>query len=240
MLEFGCMGEKTEKGMDKGMIVRTKKWISTPLIAAAVLLTVQTGRVNAAVVDWTAVENTALTYEDGTPAPSSTLLFIGEFLIDDAAVATQLADWLNPAFRDANFRTFGSGEASTSAGNTPGLFQLQSDNDAVVFYGKRISLLAVDVGAQQVGAYSSSLPGWFFPTDADTEGTTAIDIQQLINSPLDAAFIIGSAGSGGLTGGDFGPFEFRSSVRLVLVPEPTTALMVGMGLLGILSIRRRK
>lgn len=210
------------------------------VLAVAVLFTAAAQGLRAAVVDWTAVDNTALTYEDGTPAPSSTLIFIGEFLLDDAQVTANIANWLDADFRNANMRIFGSGVAATSAGNTPGLFQLQSDNDNPIFAGKPIGLLAVDVGAQQVGAYKSTLSSWVFPTDADTEGTTAIDIQQLITNDAQALFLIGAPGGGGGTTGDFGGFIFQSSVRMETIPEPTTAVLVGMSLLGVVAIRRRK
>jgi len=82
---------------------------------------------------------------------------------------------------------------------------------------------------------------WKFPADADVPNNTSISLDDLFATPGPSATLATGAtvvyGTVGVDPGDGGPF---SLLETKLIPEPSTYMLVGTGLLGLLGLRRRR
>jgi len=147
----------------------------------------------------------------------------------------------NPSL--ANFVVFGT--ALTGTGGSVGAVSGNTTASDVGFAHNQIYLVVFNAATQgaatQEGIFDVSdavKTTWKFPATADVPNSTSIDVQDLFvgggGSVLapGAQIVYGSAGTD-----QSGPFSLAETK---LIPEPSTWMLVGTGLLGLLGLRRRR
>jgi hypothetical protein len=83
---------------------------------------------------------------------------------------------------------------------------------------------------------------WKFPADADVPNSTTFDLDTLFSAPTSGSTLaVGGQLVYGTVGFDStGPNAILETQALTIVPEPSTYVLVGTGLLGLLGLRRRR
>ena len=216
------------------------KLVSAVIVAAA--LCVSTAKVNAMTVNWSANGGTAIALNDGlTGVPEGDAVYLGIFKnnLSNAAItalwtgnANAATDILN------NFNIFlqdvmgdnGVGVGGFGANNTisPGLNFFTSNMFLIV-----VNNATGPGGVSQIGVWNGNMA---FPA-SDGAAAGSIDADNL----LLANTLVGNYISGGWQG----PTDWFSTganelVLANIVPEPSTYMLVAMGLLGAWGLRRRR
>jgi len=145
----------------------------------------------------------------------------------------------------AGFTVFGT--TLTGTGANAGVFGGSTNRSDVGFAHTQIYLVAfnnatgiVTPGVTQEGIYfvdDTINTNWRFPATADTIPSTTIDLQNLFASgasaaPAPGAHIVFGSGVRDNANAD-------NAAELAIVPEPSTWMLVGTGLIGLLGLRRR-
>jgi hypothetical protein len=144
----------------------------------------------------------------------------------------------------AGFTVFGS--TLTGTGASAGVISAALTGPDGVWTHNQIYLVtfnAATVGAAtQEGIFDvgdASNSKWKFPATADTLNTTSIDVQDLFLAGGSASLATGAQVVFGGVGTDpSGPFSLAETATIV--PEPSTWMLVGTGLIGLLGLRRRR
>jgi len=146
----------------------------------------------------------------------------------------------------ANFTVFSS--TITGSGPLAGSYAGGSTADAGAFSHAQIYLVVFNQATANVVPGTTQLaiadvafasdPAWKFPANADIPNTTAFDLDELFNGGTVGTLGTGATVYWGSTGTDGGSYNLLQTV-VVPVPEPSTYVLVGTGLLGLLGLRRR-
>lgn len=193
-------------------------------------------------VSWGTFGNSFIS-DSGGAATDATQLAPGDLLeIGTFATAPGVVTLANVQSVLASFEVFGSGTINQGAG----AFTLSSANTAgATFGGNQIYLVAYNAAtsgaASQAGIYFASdagVPAWKMPADGPTANTT-IDVADIFgaNSGVSATPSANGHIVYGGTAFDSGGFSLLTTASIV--PEPSTWMLVGTGLLGLLGLRRR-
>ncbi len=200
--------------------------------AVALAVTALTGRTYATTVDWSAQE-AAVVQLDNSLVPGASLIQIGFFDISDATIQANQTD---VSFLVSHFTVFDSAAVGDGFGGTAGFWTTGSGDIADagnVFKDQAIALWVFNAptanSATQHGIYKASNSSWIFPDDAAIVDSVTIDLIQVDNIVVGAVGPILFPGQGDV-----------KSFQLAAIPEPTTAVLVGMSMLGVLAMRRRK
>jgi len=185
-------------------------------------------------VNWGAGDITGISLANGTPLPLGDLIEIGRF--------TGTPTVGNPSL--ANFTVFGT-TLSGSGANPPGYFAQVSTFDEGGFGHSNIYVVAFNAAtagaATQEGIWTLAAANWVFPKASDTPNSTSFDFEELVNNPGNSASFKNTAtkvyGGAPIQSTDFGASTYLP--LQTIVPEPSTWLLVGTGLLGLLGLRRR-
>ena len=78
---------------------------------------------------------------------------------------------------------------------------------------------------------------WRFPADADIPNSTTFELDSLFSGTTGAAVAAGQIIYGSVGQDASGPYNL---LKTQLVPEPSTWMLVGTGLIGLLGLRRRR
>jgi hypothetical protein len=205
------------------------KYLVAGLVATG--LTVSSYAAGPISVNWGAGDVTEFTDVSGTALPVGDLVLVGTFTVAPTDGQSTLA----------NFVTFGtghSGDGALPAGySSDGLTASDAGFAHTQMYLVVVNATTIGAATQE-GIYTVSdvqNPAWKFPATTDVPSLTTIDVEDLNSSPGSQAALNPGAdivfGSG---------IDASGNVRLAnLVPEPSTYLLVGTGLLGLLGLRRR-
>jgi hypothetical protein len=180
------------------------------------------------------------------------LVRVGFFALSDSQI---VANQTNYSFLLANFREFDNGVIGAGVGNTDGHFsgELTNNNasDVAFLAGKQVyiwTLFSTDISSEASAIASATqhsilyLPfandaDWSFPDDL-TPGR-APSLRDLTVGGLgdslssDSRVLVGSFGPG------TSAVSGKPNFQLAPIPEPSTALLAGLGLLGLATRRRR-
>ena len=173
---------------------------------------------------------------DATQLAPGDLLEIGTWAV--APVGVTLAT-VNATL--ASFEVFGTGTIN----NGPGAFSLNSTALAApLFNGQQIYLVAYNAAHTEAGIFYSTLASWTMPADGPTASTT-IDPANLFGANDGVSGTLAAAGhvvwGGTAFDGSGGPglsYSLLDTANIV-VPEPSSVVLVVTGLLGLLGLRRR-
>jgi len=215
--------------------------------AAIALLCATSGRVYAnATIEMTATDSNYVALANGQMLPSGDLIELGQFSISDSAVsalasgnslsqanyATLLSDFI-PLANGISQGTAGSATVAGSAGAYDISF---TGNNAGFANGGAYLLVfnaATSGAANQVGVFKNGT----FPGDM-TAGTKANDLDTgtILLGSYTAATSVDNAWNDDVVGN---PVINTFNLDTV-VPEPSTYMLVGSGLIGLLAMRRRR
>jgi len=185
-------------------------------------------------VGWSTAKNSYITDNTGAAGYlSGDLVEVGSFASAPTVGSPSLA----------GFTVYGT--TLTGTGGNVGIFSGSVNAPDAGFAHNQIYLVAfnnatgtVTPGVTQLGIFvvnDSTVPSWKFPATADIPNSTAIDLQDLFTGNS-GALVSAATVVYGSTGTDGGTY---SLAELKVVPEPSTWMLVGTGLLGLLGLRRR-
>jgi hypothetical protein len=195
------------------------KYAVAAAVAAIVGLGTQAG---AMTIGWSDLAGPAyLTYSDGvTPLAQGVPIFLGSDTKGTLAGFTTYDSGLigDGTSTEGTFSEAGSGATGV------GFFTLQ---------------MYVEVGAAGLGgAFLETNPNWKFP--ADDTGDVSIDLSDSGLSIIVGSYSTGTVSDSNLTGGGDNPNVDALVTSLVAVPEPSSIMLVVVGLLGGMTLLRRR
>ncbi len=214
-------------------------------IAGAAALTMSLSSYAVITVNWGSQDATPYTLADGsTLVPQGDLIEVGYFSTT-AGLTT-----LNTAVQNlANFTSYATGavgdgfafDGFAGEDNDVSGWGFQHQQIYLVAFNASTAAAATQMGVWSVtfGSANANQAGWRFPSDSDIPNDTSVDMDDLTLAPgtADGALATGAniwLGTGTTADGN-GGMDLAQ-----LVPEPSTYMLVGTGLIGLLAIRRRR
>jgi len=224
---------------------------------AAAIVCVGSARVYAAAtVAFGADDSNFFATSAGVYLNDGSLVEMGQFSISDAAIsalapgnvmtpaayATLLSDFvpLNGTFALG----IGTGTSAVAADKNSGALSGNFTGSNAGFAGGAIYVLVINSNttgnATQVGVFRGNST-WTYPANMNT-GNAGIDTDAALTSPLIGTFAGSQPGAGnGFNNNDGNANATVGQLRLdAIVPEPSTWMLVGTGLVGLLGLRRRR
>ena len=211
-----------------------KKTLIVAAIAASLALA---GQVFAtSFVDWAAQGTTGLQLADGTALPIGVNVYLVALQTGrtEADVVTDFGTSIATVF-SADLKIY----ATTTVGintSTAGTFAAPTASSTdTSFDGRQIYYVAIDTAAPgtatQIGMWRGDSTAWKFPgvTAAPPSNQTATDMDDANTSVLGSLVTAGQ--------NDWG---YSRAGQLVLVPEPSTTVLVAIGLLGAIVLAHRR
>ncbi len=198
-------------------------------VILAVLLCVGTGAY-AMSVSWTGWSANFTTEADGTtPVPQTATIELGTFAINNAAISALASE----AAVVAAFSPWQTGNMGDGIGSD-GVFSESSTADGTGYYSKNAYIVVLDGGQYGVFRATGTIntDAWVFPPgDAGSPGMD-------INGITDLSGVL--IGNFDVAGQQTNPFMLSVNDTLNLIPEPSTMMLVGVGMLGALGLIRRR
>jgi hypothetical protein len=222
------------------------RFVKYGAVIAATMLLASTARVNAMSVNWgNAGSSVALTLNGNTTSvPTGDLIELGIFKdgISDATIESTL---LTPQLAQSAFSTWGTGlmgdgsadGAFTESSGAPGAGYFLSNAFVIVFNASTAGA-ATQYAVIQGPTSASVGDNWVFPA-TDSAGAPSYDFDALLGGNVLIGKYHGDNSYSDTAAADwFG--SGVDSIELASVPEPSTYMLVGMGLLGAWGLRRRR
>jgi hypothetical protein len=213
---------------------KTQKFVG---IIAAVAALVIASQVYAFTETWSANTPVVLALEDqATAVPQGCLIEIGTVAPANLSAIINAA-YVNksPSQVEGLFVPFTTGLVGDGWG-MDGLFTRTDGVSAPGLTGKQVYILAFDAataaGAGEVGLFAvTNNANWLFPADDDL-GTGSVDL-----GDAGLVALIGSLGAGTIAS----PTDLLGldAAALYTIPEPSTLMLVGLGLFGAVGLMRR-
>ncbi|MGA2140221.1 MAG: PEP-CTERM sorting domain-containing protein [Verrucomicrobiia bacterium] len=214
--------------MNKGI-----KYLVVGVLAAATAMSVRAANIE---IDWSASDYTGFALQNGTPVPDNAYASVGYFSTAPTAGSSDLSAYHAFASSTAVFNT---GSVSGYPGFIP---EEISSYDQGAFGGQQ--LYFVITSGTQEGIYTFSPTqnaNWKFPHAGDIPNSSSPDIEQLVDLPGTAGNVLN--GNATVIYGSGPQYSAGSSYMLLqdtVVPEPSTWVLVGTGLLGLIGLARRR
>jgi len=198
-------------------------------------------------VNWSAFSNTGVALQGTTTGvPGGDFMEIGYWTGSSPTVGSSslsgFVPWVTGQMGQGN--AGGPGFFSIASGPSPEQGTATGINTRQIYMV--IFNAATQGAATQMGIFSDTASNWEFPLSSSLTPTTGIDIENLVNNPATAGNSL-AAGAQVIYGG--GPAFLASDpqnsggpssyMQLKVIPEPSTWVLVGTGLLGLLGLRRR-
>ena len=226
------------------------KFVSAVIVAAA--LCVSTAKVNAMTVVWVGGGGTAYALEDQTTGvPQGDAVYLGIFKnnMSNAAITALYTGNANAAtdilaqFNIWNQDQIGSGVDPGVVGAFGAVNTINPGNN---FFTSNAFLVVIDkasgpAGVTEIGVYTYADGSFLFPASDGAAAGNWNGNKVTAGGVIVGTFIAGGYGDGEANGGTgwFGDGT-DELVLATIVPEPSTFLLVAMGLLGAWGMRRRR
>ena len=155
------------------------------------------------------------------------------------AIVVGNANWYEFGFGGAGtFATSGAGTVPSSGGNSQ-----YADDPAWTWTSSGITVLTVTdafIAVDQFQIYDFGVAGALTSVPAGSNPALSDPVLALLNPDYSRGFFYFGAGSHSLTIGQIAGVPGAGYFRVDTVPEPGTILLLGSGLLGLASFRRKR
>jgi hypothetical protein len=229
-------------------------------IVAVALLCASASRVYAAsaAITLNAEDMVYFGLANGLALPAGDAVYMGQFSISDTSIQALGAELAVPVESQTAYSTLVSdfvplnvlslNTIGTGALGDAGAIVATYNGSNSTFASGNVYLMVVNTattaGASQVGVFRGDST-WTYPTSMAT-GVANFDTDQAITSPLIGAYTASqNAAAGGYaydsdSGNDYGDIASLDLAVIASVPEPSTYMLVVLGMLGGIGMLRRR
>jgi hypothetical protein len=228
-------------------------------IVAVALLVASASRVyGAATVVFGADDSVYFGLANSLALPAGDGVYMGQFSISDTSIQVLGAELAVPAESQTAYSTLVSDfvplsvnplfSIGTGAGGDAGAIGVTFAGANAGFASGNVYLMVVNTattaGAGQVGVFRGDST-WTYPANMNTGGIS-IDTDQALTSPLIGSYTASqNAAAGGYaydsdSGNDYGDIASLDLAVIASVPEPSTYVLVVLGMLGGIGMIRRR